>query len=190
MHHFFCYFQNTDYPVFNNMVHHKSFIENKNHNLLCSFWYIEIRWHSQLYHIFSALIKQQDLIWWKNWWRKKSHYHENNPMLICQEQQWNQLSSLCTKCEIQMIEREIFEYCTAWKVFVFGVSLVCIFPHSDWIRRDAPYTPYLSVFSPNVGKYAPGKLRIRTLFSQCSATNLKRKSHFVKYRSSTYFPGV
>ena len=27
--------------------------------------------------------------------------------------------------------------------------LVCIFPHSDWIRRDT----YLSVFSPNAGKY-------------------------------------
>ena len=80
--------------------------------------------------------------------------------------------------------------CNLSTSFVFGVSLVCIFPHSDWIRRDAPYTPYLSVVSPNVGKYAPEKLRIRTLFSQCSVTNLKRKSHFVKYRSSTYFPGV
>ena len=29
--------------------------------------------------------------------------------------------------------------------------LVRIFPHSDWIRRDA----YLSVFSPNAGKYGP-----------------------------------
>ena len=32
--------------------------------------------------------------------------------------------------------------------------LVCIFPHSDWIRRD---TPYLSVFCPNTGKYGPEK---------------------------------
>ena len=32
--------------------------------------------------------------------------------------------------------------------------LVCIFPHSDWIRRD---TPYLSVFGPNAGKYGPEK---------------------------------
>ena len=32
--------------------------------------------------------------------------------------------------------------------------LVRIFPHSDWIQRD---TPYLSVFSPNVGKYGPEK---------------------------------
>ena len=51
----------------------------------------------------------------------------------------------------------------AWKVFVFGVFLVCIFRPSDWIRRD---TAYLSVFSPNTGKDRPEKLRIRTLFTQ------------------------
>ena len=33
--------------------------------------------------------------------------------------------------------------------------LVCIFPHLDWIRR---YTEYLSVFSPNAGKYGPEKI--------------------------------
>ena len=32
--------------------------------------------------------------------------------------------------------------------------LIRIFPHSDWMRRD---TPYLSVFSPNVGKYGREK---------------------------------
>ena len=32
--------------------------------------------------------------------------------------------------------------------------LVRIFPHLDWIRRD---TLYLSVFSPNEGKYGPAK---------------------------------
>ena len=41
---------------------------------------------------------------------------------------------------------------TAWHVSVFAVFLVRIFPHSDWIRRD---TSYLSVFSPNAGKYGP-----------------------------------
>ena len=50
---------------------------------------------------------------------------------------------------------------TAWKVSVFGVFLVLIFLHSDWIRR---YNPYLPVFSPNVGKCRPEKLRIRTLW--------------------------
>ena len=33
-------------------------------------------------------------------------------------------------------------------------SLVCIFPHSNWIRRDAEY---LSVFSPNARKYGSEK---------------------------------
>ena len=54
---------------------------------------------------------------------------------------------------------------TASKVYKFGVFLVCIFPNSDWIRRDREY---LSVFSPNVGKYGPEKLRIRTFITQCT----------------------
>ena len=33
---------------------------------------------------------------------------------------------------------------------VFGVILVCIFPHSDCIRRNKGY---LSVFTPNARKY-------------------------------------
>ena len=41
---------------------------------------------------------------------------------------------------------------TAQKVSVFGVILVRIFPHSDWIRRD---TEYLSVFGPNAEKCGP-----------------------------------
>ena len=32
-----------------------------------------------------------------------------------------------------------FETFTAWKVSVFGVILVPIFPHLDWGRRDTPY---------------------------------------------------
>ena len=36
---------------------------------------------------------------------------------------------------------------TAWKVSVFGVFLVFIFPHSNWIRRD---TEYLSPYSVRV----------------------------------------
>ena len=39
------------------------------------------------------------------------------------------------------------EKCPSTELF-----LVRIFPHSDWIRRD---TSYLSVFSPNAGKYGP-----------------------------------
>ena len=43
--------------------------------------------------------------------------------------------------------------------------LVCIFPHSDWILTDSPY---LSVFSPNAGKYGPEKLLIWIFVSICS----------------------
>ena len=46
---------------------------------------------------------------------------------------------------------------------IFRGFLVRIFSHSSWIRRD---TEYLSVFSPNVEKYGPEKLRILTLFTQ------------------------
>ena len=42
-----------------------------------------------------------------------------------------------------------------WSVF---------FLHSDWLQRD---TKYLSVFSPNAGKYGPEKFRIWTNFTQC-----------------------
>ena len=42
----------------------------------------------------------------------------------------------------------------AWKVSNREFFLVRIFPHSDWIWRG---TPYLSVFSPNAGKYGPEK---------------------------------
>ena len=46
------------------------------------------------------------------------------------------LQSLCKKCP----NTEFF--------------LLRIFPHSNWIQRD---TKYLSVFSPNGGKYGPEK---------------------------------
>ena len=49
------------------------------------------------------------------------------------------------------------------KFSAFEVFLVRIFLYSDWIRRD---TPYLSVFSPNAGKYGTEKLPIQTIFMQ------------------------
>ena len=61
---------------------------------------------------------------------------------------------------------------TVWKVYVLEVFLACIFPHSNWLRRD---TPYLSVFSLNAGKYGPEKLRIRTLMTQCWQNSLTTK---------------
>ena len=54
---------------------------------------------------------------------------------------------------------------TTWKVSVFGVILVRIFLHLDWIQRD---TLYPSVFSANAGKPWPEYFQIRALFTRCS----------------------
>ena len=48
---------------------------------------------------------------------------------------------------------------TVWEVSVLGVFLVRIFLHSDCMRRD---TEYISLFSPNAGKFDPEKLQKRT----------------------------
>ena len=36
---------------------------------------------------------------------------------------------------------------TAWKVFVFGVFLVRVFPHSNWIRKDTVFSCLLRLIS-------------------------------------------
>ena len=64
---------------------------------------------------------------------------------------------------------------TAWKVSVFRIILVCIFPNLDWILRD---TPYLSLFSPNAGKHGPEKFRRRTLLC---CVKYSRKTIHVRY---------
>ena len=51
---------------------------------------------------------------------------------------------------------------------VLGVILVRIFPHLDWIRRDTEYlsvSPYSVQMRENTDQK---KLRIRTLFMQCT----------------------
>ena len=85
-------------------------------------------------------------------------------------------------------------FSTAWKVSVFGVFLVHIFPHLDWIARDAEY---LFVFSLNAGKNGPEKLGIWKLFTQCrklslaqysmSFTKAHRDGQNIEYLS-TYYP--
>ena len=55
-------------------------------------------------------------------------------------------ATLVNDCSVTQILRE---KCPNTESF-----LVRIFPHSDCIRRD---TKYLSVFSPNTGKYGPVK---------------------------------
>ena len=59
----------------------------------------------------------------------------------------------------------------AWKVSVFGVTLVRIFPQSDWTRRDREY---LSVFRSNAGKCRPEKFRIRTFYAVIGAVVIQK----------------
>ena len=57
-----------------------------------------------------------------------------------------------------MLTNTLREKCPNMEFF-----LVRVFRHSDWIRRD---TKYLSVFSPNAGKYGPEKTPYLDTFTQ------------------------
>ena len=48
--------------------------------------------------------------------------------------------------------------------------LARIFLHLDWIRRD---TPYISLFSPNVGKYGPENYEYGHI--SCSVNYIRKK---------------
>ena len=65
--------------------------------------------------------------------------------LIIPTNDWGKI----TESFIEILSRYWF---TEWKVSLFGIVLVRIFPRSDWTRRDIPY---LSVFSPHAGKWGP-----------------------------------
>ena len=69
---------------------------------------------------------------------------------------------------------------TTWKVSVFRVFLIRIFPHSDWIWRG---TENLFLFSANAGKYEPEKLQIWTLFKQCLVVYASANWTFVSQKS-------
>ena len=69
---------------------------------------------------------------------------------------------------------------TAWKVSKYGVFLVCIFPHLDWIRRN---TPYLSVFIPNAENSDQKKLCIWTVFTQLKLTKRYLNSDYRKVKN-------
>ena len=83
---------------------------------------------------------------------------------------WNFVTFHCQR----QPRTDLYLNITAWKLSVFGIFLVRILPHSDWIRRDIIL---LSVFSPNTGKYGLEKLQIRALFMQC--IRLKYFDYFV-----------
>ena len=52
---------------------------------------------------------------------------------------------------------------TAWKVSKYGIFMVCIFPDSDWIRRDTEYLYSVQMWENTDQK----KHRIWALFTQC-----------------------
>ena len=60
--------------------------------------------------------------------------------------------------------------------------LVSIFPHY-WIRRD---TPYLSVFSPNAGKYGPEKTPYLATFQAVEMTSVSL-CYFLVFSLTHYF---
>ena len=71
---------------------------------------------------------------------------------------------------------------TAWNVSVFGVILVRIFRHSDWIQSIS----YLSVFSPNARKYGPEWQRIWTLFTQCAISKVSLPYQYFVFAISLF----
>ena len=62
--------------------------------------------------------------------------------------------------------------------------LVRIFPHSGWIRRD---TKYLSVFSPNAGKYGPEVTPYLDIFRAVTVTAFHRNSYQTIRKTQTAY---
>ena len=65
---------------------------------------------------------------------------------------------------------------------IFGIFLVRIFPHLDWIRRD---TEYPSVISTNAGKWVPEKLWIRAPFTHCRRLHFFMRTSIISQRLNT-----
>ena len=102
-----------------------------------------------MYELFLSLLKKKKRKFYlKSYfdiWLRNSDLH----WLACsQVVRYLSLENTCSKSKKYTLT--LGYHCV--KVFVFGVILVRIFPHSDWIQRDIPY---LSVFSPSAGKYGP-----------------------------------
>ena len=65
---------------------------------------------------------------------------------------------------------------TVWKMCKYGVFLVCIFPYSHRIRE---FTTWISVFSPNTGKYGPEKNSVFGHFSRSGITGQQGKGEAI-----------
>ena len=66
-------------------------------------------------------------------------------------------------------------YIIVWKVSLFAVFLVRIFPHPDKVGRN---TEFLSICTPNAKKYRQEKLQIRIFFTKCMWPVFHFQLHF------------
>ena len=112
--------------------------------------------------------------------KKKNNNNKNKKYCQKKARQTSQVTSIRLSVVNYFAKSSILD--TEWKVSVFGVFLVRIFPHLDWIRRDT-----FRIQSKSGKKRA----RIRTLFTQWDvwlgseyAPALKRRKG---YRVSSIF---
>ena len=95
-----------------------NFVANHFHDMkLINSWVIKV-WSFVRLKFLKFLNFELKLFWIKKLWK--------NRKWRWQRIKWRRKVSLLS--------------CNAWKVSFFGFVLVRIFPHSDWIRRDTPYS--------------------------------------------------
>ena len=70
------------------------------------------------------------------------------------------------------LKRSLCKIFTAWKVSKYGVFLVRIFRHSDWIRRDTPYHVKVSKYGVFPGPYFPAYGEILRISWKCPNTEI------------------
>ena len=87
------------------------------------------------------------------------------------------MSSIFAVIEIK--RNTVCEMCRNTEFF-----LVRIFPHSDWIQKD---TKYLSIFSPNAGKYVPEKTPYLNTFHEVIVSRNRLKWPFRSQTILEYF---
>ena len=129
-------------------------------------------------HRFNKNTKGRSVV---QWWYQK--YAKKNVHTTFRKRAERLMYNIFTSCIANFFNlpsdnnklKYLRKYCTAWKLHVYGIFLLCIFPHLDWMRRDTLYTLYLSIFTPNTGKYELEKFCIRTLSR--SVTQRKMVTH-------------
>ena len=91
----------------------------------------------------------------------KNNFSQNKSVRLLLPQNYIEAKFLRSLSGYKEIYETLREMCPNTEFF-----LIRIFPHSDWIRRD---TSYLSIFSPNAGKYGPEKIPYLDTFTQCES---------------------